>query len=305
MANTGLLVVAWPLVMGVDASGVVVEASPEAEGEYNLRPGTYVCGCTRLGMKEYATGQEYFLMDAIATIPKPSNIDLKQAATLGVGIESAAFAVFEGLNVDLMDPENLPKEREGEWAIVLGGASSVGWYAVQLLRAAGYKVLASCSKKSADNIKSLGAEPLDYSLPLADQLQHVLAVTGGNIVGIFDAVAANDPILAKELFKSPQYLSGRKYFSTTNGWAQIPDFEGGKTYILKLGVVGRPDATELNNTLKKYIPVLVKLVENGAVRPNNYEVVGQGGFESLVEGYKLKSGGGGGSKKVIVKIQDE
>lgn len=58
MANTGLVVVEWPIILGVDASGVVVECGEEAKSKYGFNVGDYVCGCTRLGMKEYAAGQE-------------------------------------------------------------------------------------------------------------------------------------------------------------------------------------------------------------------------------------------------------
>jgi NADPH:quinone reductase-like Zn-dependent oxidoreductase len=60
MANTGILVVDWPLVLGVDAGGVVVKAGKNAVGPLGaFKEGDEVCGCTRLGLKGYATGQEY------------------------------------------------------------------------------------------------------------------------------------------------------------------------------------------------------------------------------------------------------
>lgn len=307
MASWGILVQQWPLVIGVDASGIIVESSSEASSKYNLTPGKYVCGCTRLGFTEYSTGQEYYLMDAAVTIPKPDNIDLKQAATLGVGIETAALGVFDGLKVPLIDHKSLPDRKEGQWGVILGGASSVGSYAVQLLKLAGYHVISSCGKKSTDLVLGLGAdETFDYSLSIEEQVKKVLDATGGNIIGIFDAAAADDPVLAKELFKSDNWKdSDKKIFVTTNDWSGIKDFEGGKTQYVELGPIGREDATTTNGLLENYIPVLVALVEEGHVKTGVYEVVGTEGLEGVVEGYLLKSGGGGGSKKVLVKVQDE
>lgn len=304
MAGTGVLVVEWPLVIGVDASGVVVEAGEEAESKYGLRPGTYVCGCTRLGMTEYAAGQEYFLMDAAVTVPKPTNIDTVQASTLGVGIETAALCIFEGLEVELVDPENLPTQKE-EWAIVFGGASSVGSFAIQLLRASGYKVLASCSTRSAEAVKAFGAEVFDYKNSVEEQLEKVIELTNGDIIGIFDAVAGDDPVLAKELFKHESMKTKRKLFATTNDWSGIEDFEGGKSYKVELGPIGRPEADGLNQTLEKYIPVLVKLVENGTIKVGDYEVIGDGGVEDIVKAYKHKAQGASGPRKVVAKVQDE
>lgn len=53
----GLLVSSWPIVLGCDSSGVVVEVGKEAESHF--KEGDRVCGCTRLGEPGYGTFQEY------------------------------------------------------------------------------------------------------------------------------------------------------------------------------------------------------------------------------------------------------
>jgi NADPH:quinone reductase-like Zn-dependent oxidoreductase len=304
MVGMGMLVLEWPLVLGVDASGVVVEASPEALSKYNLKLGTYVCGCTRLGRTHYSAGQEYFLMDARVTMPKPKNIDVVQAATLGAGLETAAMAVFEGLHVEMFDPDVRQGEKD-EWMVVLGGGSNVGSLAIQLLKAAGYKVLASCSERSAGTVKAYGAESFDYKTTLPEQVKKVLEVTGGKIGGIFDAAASDDPAIAKELFKHESWKSESKLFTTTNDWSSIGSWHGGQTHELHLGLIGKPDSEELNNAMEKYIPVLVKLIENGKVKPGEHEIVGKGGFEDIITAYKQKAGGASGQRKLVVKVQDE
>lgn len=60
MAGTGLLVTEWPYILGCDAAGVVVEAGSNAVGPLGpFKVGDEVCGCTRLGHKQYSTCQEY------------------------------------------------------------------------------------------------------------------------------------------------------------------------------------------------------------------------------------------------------
>lgn len=105
MSSTGLLVVGWPYVLGCDAAGVVVEVGSNVGDQFKI--GDEVCGCTRLGVPGHSPGQEFvrlsaplspapchgrltathpqFLMDAAITIPKPKNISIQQAATIGVG----------------------------------------------------------------------------------------------------------------------------------------------------------------------------------------------------------------------------
>ncbi|KIX10628.1 uncharacterized protein Z518_01712 [Rhinocladiella mackenziei CBS 650.93] len=302
MAAYGLLVVDWPLVLAVDAGGIVVEAGEEAASKYGFKPGDEVFGCTRLGSKGYSAGQEYFLMDACVTMPKPKNISLIEAVTLGVASETACLGVFAGLNIPLPDPQNLPGPRD-EWVIVLGGASSVGKCAIQLAKACGYKVAASCSTKSASIVKDFDAVPFDYKKPLEEQVKDVMDITSGQVSRVFDAVAADDPILPKELFKASQ--STAKFFSTTNDWTGITDFEGGKSYLVRLGGIGRPEAKEFNELMGKYIPVIVGLIKEGKLLPAEYEVIGEGGFEDALKAYHHQRSGAGGSRKVVVKIQDE
>lgn len=56
MQGTGLLVTAWPIVLGCDASGTVVEVG---EGVTKFKKGDAVFGCTTLGTPGHSTFQEY------------------------------------------------------------------------------------------------------------------------------------------------------------------------------------------------------------------------------------------------------
>ncbi len=305
MSQYGILVVEWPLVLGVDASGVVVEAGELAQKHYGFKSGDYVCGCTRLGRKQYSTGQEFFLMDAHVTIPKPSNLSLIQAATLGVGIQTACLAIFDGLKVER--PQSSTASERDEWIVVLGGASSVGKNAIQLARAAGYKVVASCSNKSVKIVEDLGAKSFDYKRSVDDQVKDILSITSGKVCRCFDAVAADDPAVAKALFR--ELGSNKpKYFATTNDWSGITDFEGGSTYLTELGHIGKAGNAEergTNESLSSDIPMIVRLVEAGLVITPEYEVVGDGGFDDAIKAYQHQVKGALGSKKVVVKIQNE
>lgn len=69
-------------------------------------------------------------MDAKLALLNQKNT-LQQGATLGVGTYTASLGLFDGLKVELLDPNTLPSVKD-EWIIVLGGAGSVGQYAVQV-----------------------------------------------------------------------------------------------------------------------------------------------------------------------------
>jgi len=88
MADMGVLVSDWPLVLGVDGAGIVVKAGSKAVGPLGpFKEGDEVCGCARLGEKGHGTCEEYYLMDAPVTIPKPKNVKLIESAGIGVGFE--------------------------------------------------------------------------------------------------------------------------------------------------------------------------------------------------------------------------
>ena len=83
------------------------------------------------------------------------------------------------------------------------------------------------------------------------------------------------------------------------------EFSGVEPYNVKLGPIGRPEATELGAQISAFIPLIVSLIESGKVVPAEYEIIGDTGFESAIEAYAYQGAGKGGNKKVLVKLQDE
>ncbi len=67
--EAGILVQSWPIVLGCDASGTVVEVG---EGVTKFKVGDEAFGCTRLGEPEYGTFQEFVSVDLILQIERAS-----------------------------------------------------------------------------------------------------------------------------------------------------------------------------------------------------------------------------------------
>ena len=57
MQSTVLLVTAWPIILGCDVAGVVVEVGKFASSSFKV--GGEICGCTRLGVPGHSTFQDY------------------------------------------------------------------------------------------------------------------------------------------------------------------------------------------------------------------------------------------------------
>lgn len=88
-----------------------------------------------------------------------SKVTLREAPVYGIGFGTACQALYQRLDVPYP-----PAKVEGErWFLVYGGSTSVGLFAVQLAKLAGFKVVATCSPRNFDLVKEYGADAcVDY-----------------------------------------------------------------------------------------------------------------------------------------------
>jgi NADPH:quinone reductase-like Zn-dependent oxidoreductase len=140
----------FPVILGWDAAGVVEEVGPAVTW---FKPGDTAYGYCRRHELEYGTYAEY------ATVPEgylahmPKGLSFEEAAALPL----AGLTAHQGLELIGL--------RGGEYLFVTGGAGGVGHMVVQLARARGASVAATASPANHDFLRSLGAEPFDYSDP--------------------------------------------------------------------------------------------------------------------------------------------
>ena len=136
---------ALPHMAGEDFSGVVHAVGEGVEG---LAPGDHVIGITMQG-----TTAEYIAVPAAGLIGKvPAGLDLVELGGLYVAAVTARSAVVTNGEV-----------RPGQTVLVHGAAGGVGSMAVQIAKAHGAHVIATCSADSAEYVRGLGAdETIDY-----------------------------------------------------------------------------------------------------------------------------------------------
>ncbi|WP_199439813.1 NADP-dependent oxidoreductase [Umezawaea beigongshangensis] len=132
----------FPHVPGIDVAGTVAELGDGATG--------WAVGDTVVGflpMNEDGAAAEFVLAPADVLAAAPSTVPLADAAALpAVGL-TAWQALFE--HADL---------REGQRVLVNGAGGAVGGYAVQLAKRAGAFVVATAAPRSADRVRSAGAD---------------------------------------------------------------------------------------------------------------------------------------------------
>jgi NADPH:quinone reductase-like Zn-dependent oxidoreductase len=134
-------------VLGSELAGVVTDIGP---GVTRFAPGDAVIGFT--GMRMGAHAEFCVMREDAAIIHRPAHLSDAQAAALAFGGTTALHY--------LLDKGAL---RSGERVLILGGSGAVGSAAVQIARALGAHVTATCSRGNFDLVRGLGAdEVIDY-----------------------------------------------------------------------------------------------------------------------------------------------
>jgi NADPH2:quinone reductase len=148
LAATGMgkILRRYPLVGGIDLSGVVVSST-----DAHLHPGAsvLVTGC---GLSETHDGgyAEYARLRADGVIPLPPGLDLHAAMQLGTAGFTAALAIHR-MEHNGQRPELGP-------ILVTGATGGVGSLCIDMLAGRGYEVVAVSGKADADDyLSSLGA----------------------------------------------------------------------------------------------------------------------------------------------------
>jgi NADPH:quinone reductase-like Zn-dependent oxidoreductase len=139
----------FPAILGVDFSGVVVEAPYAA---HPLQPGTDVYGMT-LAPRVGGSYAEYLSVNSLSVIRKPGALSHVEAAAVPVAALTAWGMVVE-----------TAKAHEGQRILIHAGAGGVGHFAVQFAAYFGAQVIATGSQRNHGWLRELGAtEVIDYA----------------------------------------------------------------------------------------------------------------------------------------------
>ena len=131
---------------GREFSGRVIAV---AEGVSNFQVGDAVFGVNPAGVNA-----ETIVVPADGPIERrPSGFDHAEAVSLPFGANTAVVFL-----------EDLAKLKPGERVLIVGASGGVGVYAVQIAKHLGAEVVAVCSGRNADLVRSLGADAvIDYT----------------------------------------------------------------------------------------------------------------------------------------------
>ncbi|KAL1605773.1 hypothetical protein SLS59_003577 [Nothophoma quercina] len=161
--NDGGLLVHHPQVLGDSTAGTIVEVGPDVK---RLKVGDKVFGFTwrtqaEKGQQEFVTAEEWLLAKL------PEGFTLAEAVTLPNNFVTVFHTLTTDLSIELPwpKPDNHTPEHADSPILIWGGSSSVGQFAIQILRYYGYtNILATASPKQHEKLRSLGAKTsFDYN----------------------------------------------------------------------------------------------------------------------------------------------
>lgn len=173
--------VKYPLILGQDVAGTV-EAVGSSAAASKFQVGDRVFGFSiNNGFQEYVT------LDPKLTAKIPGSMPYRDVAVFPLCISTCAISLFGKEYLDLPRP-SLDATSTGKSILIWGGSSACGSNGIQLAKAAGFRVITTCSPRSFDYVKSLGADKaFDYNSPTA--IDDVVAeLDKGTCAGIYLAV---------------------------------------------------------------------------------------------------------------------
>ncbi|THU85534.1 GroES-like protein [Dendrothele bispora CBS 962.96] len=279
----------YPAVLGTDIAGDVEEIG---EGVTGFSKGDRVF-FQGYFTNEYAGFQQYTRVPAEVAAKIPEKISYDQAASIPLGLATAAIGLYSkqpagvGLN-PVFDPS---VSFAGQPTLVIGGTTSVGQFAIQLLRFIKFEpIIAYASAHQFQFLKSLGAtEFIDRKQVSFSELgAAVKKITSKPVKVVYDAYS--DP--ESEQAGYDLLADGGSIVVTTGD--QIKKKVDGKNVIAVFGNVQPKQNREFGREMYKR---LTQLLEDETIVPNRPEEVPNGlagipdGLEKLknnqVSGVKL------------------
>lgn len=204
---------------GRDFTGTITHVAANLQEKYNV--GDKVSGCLHsMFPKGFVGSYTLVNVQTDSLVPVPSQFSSIEAAAFPL-VFLTAWEMLEDAFIDPKKP-----------VLVLGGATAVGTMTIQLLKLKynAEHVVATCSPRSSDYVKSFGAdETIDYTSDLQGKLRNY-ASSQGKFCSILDAVGGREvACIANHLLHGS---SGKFNFLSVAG-----DGAKSEKYALNLGTV--------------------------------------------------------------------
>ncbi|KAH9838996.1 GroES-like protein [Rhodofomes roseus] len=207
---------------------------------------------------------------------------------LGGALPDSAFwtavqALYHPTRLALAEIPSKLQDGSDEWVFLYGESTSVGLYAIQLLRLSGYKSATVCSADQFDLVKSLGADVV-INRHAPDSLQQIREATGGkrgfDSASLQFTVATMGPAGGRVISLIGQDQEGLK-----KAVKEGVEVKSTLIYTALGHPFGRYDASVSDRThMTAFLRKLPDLVSSGSTKPSRVNVWEGPGGEKGLEG---------------------
>ncbi|KAJ7198919.1 chaperonin 10-like protein, partial [Mycena rebaudengoi] len=288
-----ILVDGYPAVLGNDVAGVVEQVGAGVQG---FTKGNRMCAsvhkcfarCWRANescLRRFAGAlgggfQQYIALPAAVLLRIPENTSFDEAATTPSTFTTASVGLFASAPIGLgLNPTfSWDKPQQGASALVLGGGTSTGQYAIQLLKFLGFtRIVVYASAAHVEHLRKLGGtEFIDRTTVPLEVLHTSPPLAGDNKVAVaYDASFAFTPLSIDAAYdcvadggrvctvnpRSPLSREGRNVtLVRVQGYYYGPDVLPPKTAVK--GYAATPEHSAFGRLMIKNLP---ELFEKGAI----------------------------------------
>ena len=295
-------------LVGCDYAGVVEAVGPAVTRSF--KQGDRVCGFAHGANDanpENGAFARFIAVKGDLQTRIPDGVSFEAAATVGVGITTVGYALYEVLKLPL--PETLRENTavgELDPVLIYGGSTATGSLAIQLAILSGRRVITTCSPKHFDLAKSRGADVVyDYRTPkVGEKIRHD---TQGKLRDVFDTVSL--PQTAK-ICAAAIGATGGKYCNLLGTAFPREDVES--TFFLGYSVSGEeyifenetyPAQPEFFEFGRKWSKLAERLWAEGKWVVHPHRVCG-GGVAGVIEGMKEGREGKISGEKLVYRVED-
>ncbi|KAF8848461.1 quinone reductase [Acephala macrosclerotiorum] len=306
MRDYNAFISSYPAVLGSDAAGSIVAIGPNVP---NFTVGDRVFFQGIIGKYDSSTFQQYCKMPAVLVSKTPSNISDEQAAGIGLATMAVVTAFYDKEGRGLLAPWEKGGEQvgKGKAVVVIGGASSVGQYAIQLARLSGFeRIITNASTANHKFLKELGAHVvLDRAQSSAENFR--AAVGELPLDFVFDSISAKSTqILGVQILQATK--TANSHLITV--YVVHPDAIDPDAVALSqsvnpkvdikqiLGIGSSPALRYLSEPMARNLGGEDGYIAKGLFIPNRPRVV-QGGLNAVEEALALNKKGVSGEKVII------
>ncbi|KAG8734806.1 hypothetical protein FRC10_011408 [Ceratobasidium sp. 414] len=287
IVDHGIFLTEFPAVLGIDAAGIVESTGPEVTG---FKTGDRVVFQGRIAPSDMATFQQYVLADTDAMAKTPSNITDDQASTIPLGSITALYGLFQKSGIAF--PGTGPTA-SGKSIFIFRGSSSVGQFAIQLARIAGFTTIATtASAQHTEFLKSLGATHIFDRNTELKTIQSTLPLPFDRVFDIIGDAATQS--FAIDLLTTPSAVPGAHLGTIRALDESLKDRLGENVTVHSVFGSSHGDR-ELSVPFWR---VLAQWLEEGKLVPNRVQVV-DGGLSGVPGAFDLSRKGVSGVKLVV------